>query len=929
MRSKRGIVIAIPMIMRTLLYILLTLGLTLTACGPSEPPGFDDHTLPQLESREDYARLAKSGASLEAVKFVVTEFDKSERQAHYYDANFYTLHDEWYWFRLMNNARVAGDDTNPYEGSFATIEDIYTFAKATDELPLDLRFVGERLYSPRFYSLAIGTGSTPIKAGTLIHIDERTIDSQTYDEVWAFELEFSDRPDHEALTKMFEALSNTLPSDIAEQLHWVIRSNNQELLAQEIERDQLLYHDRLLRYEELAVPGETEVYSEGLTAGRLEIVRVGEAIPQDAEGKVLILEEIPDYLPPSVALITTLPQTPLAHINVLAKNRGIPNVYLGGASSDPNLSQLARVNSPVVVFAQAPGELVIKAISREELAQYRALNNSQPIAVPEIDLENAPLSIDLSEVSLNEVDTLRPLIGGKAAGFLALLEPGDITVPDAPLCITAKPYKEHLAPLETRLVELMQNGIFIRDLRARVFALEGDRAYQRRFNSDDDIAFGRVLLERGDVLGDTCRLGGIQSIIEDASIDEENLSQIMQTLRETYGDYDIDQGLRFRSSSTVEDIEGFNGAGLYSSNTGYIDHEARDSNKSVERALKKTWSSYWGSEAFEERELANVSHLSGNMAVLVHARFDDDKEVSNAVFTMTKLPPEFLPLEYELVVNVQKGALSITNPEVGSTATPEVDIVRASFGDLQIERASKSSEVPNDEVVLSDEKLLILFEQARAVTDAALAHDNNERQDYRLRRTLTLDFEMREMQNPWPLLSQGNQSEGARLIIKQARSLEPGVLNVPELVLNQPFPRDVTERARVVARRRCESNTVTLTLIEALTDPLRAPDLGYSDEAFVAFAQIDFKGESLDLGFERGDRFTIVHDAFESLTYESGEAWALSIESEDTRAQTINVSEDSLTIVNNSGTLEENVLTCERDILFSTPEVFLKELLEE
>src|SRR5690606_15730785 len=131
------------------------------------------------------------------------------------------------------------------------------------------------------------------------------------------------------------------------------------------------------------------------------------------------------------------------------------------------------------------------------------------------------------------------------------------------------------------------------------------------------------------------------------------------------------QGLRFRSSSTVEDIEGFSGAGLYDSNTGFLDASAQASKKDrkhdVEWAIKKTWASYWSWEAFEERRMAGIDHLAGNMAVLVHPRFDDALERSNGVLTLTLDRAQGTTQAGDqayasMELDVQLGALSVTNP---------------------------------------------------------------------------------------------------------------------------------------------------------------------------------------------------------------------------------------------------------------------------
>ena len=40
---------------------------------------------------------------------------------------------------------------------------------------------------------------------------------------------------------------------------------------------------------------------------------------------------------------------------------------------------------------------------------------------------------------------------GKAAGFLGLMAPGDVTVPDDPVAISVRAYAEHVEPLRATL----------------------------------------------------------------------------------------------------------------------------------------------------------------------------------------------------------------------------------------------------------------------------------------------------------------------------------------------------------------------------------------------------------------------------------------------------------------------------------------------
>jgi hypothetical protein len=280
----------------------------------------------------------------------------------------------------------------------------------------------------------------------------------------------------------------------------------------------------------------------------------------------------------------------------------------------------------------------------------------------------------------------------------------------------------------------------------------------------------------------------------------------------------------------VEDIEGFSGAGLYDSNTGFLNPTAqpdeKDHKKSIEHTIKKTWASYWSFEAFQERRRERVDHESGGMGVLVHARFDDSLEINNGVATFTLLPGN--ANEYAVAeINVQLGEESVTNPDPLNGELPEVITVRIGrSGANQLERTATSTLSPDTEV-LSDSAVEEIVGQLESVAllwrnrvNASLAPDQQVE-------TLTLDYEFKTMAVGWPALTNG-EPWPSRLVVKQARSLEPGLRELPVDVISLPVPRDVMARARSVMRFSCESGD----RIEILTDPLSLPDMGFSEVPF-------------------------------------------------------------------------------------------------
>jgi len=84
------------------------------------------------------------------------------------------------------------------------------------------------------------------------------------------------------------------------------------------------------------------------------------------------------------------------------------------------------------------------------------------------------------------------------------------------------------------------------------------------------------------------------------------------------------------------------------------------------------------------------------------------------------------------------------------------------------------------------------------------------------------------MAKGWPAMANGEQRP-EHLVVKQARSLDPGLRGIPLEVLNLGVRRDVLARARQVARVTCPAGEH----VEILTDPLLFPDVGYAESPLI------------------------------------------------------------------------------------------------
>jgi phosphoenolpyruvate synthase/pyruvate phosphate dikinase len=160
--------------------------------------------------------------------------------------------------------------------------------------------------------------------------------------------------------------------------------------------------------------------------------------------------------------------------------------------------------------------------------------------------------------------------------------------------------------------------------------------------------------------------------------------------------------IRFRSSTNSEDIQGFNGAGLYDSFTGI----PGDPDKSIEKAIKKVWASLWNLAAYEERSYFKIDPYSVAMAVLVHRSFPG--EAANGVVITRNL---YNPLNPGFTINAQYGEISITNPEGGFI--PD-QILRYTFGDIT-EYICHSNVPGMQGTVLSAEEIAELSDYCSAI----------------------------------------------------------------------------------------------------------------------------------------------------------------------------------------------------------------------
>ncbi|HUQ08532.1 MAG TPA: PEP/pyruvate-binding domain-containing protein [Kofleriaceae bacterium] len=341
---------------------------------------------------------------------------------------------------------------------------------------------------------------------------------------------------------------------------------------------------------------------------------------------IAVLDHVPNDISVAMGIVTAEFQTPLSHVNVLSKNRGTPNMALRGAfdSADFRALEGKWVRLKVDLFDY---ELV--EVSQAEADAWWEEHRPTAIQVPGMDLSATDLRDDVNLVVVDASTTLKDAVkastrayGGKAAHF------GALTLVDG----VPKP-RGFAIPLYYYRQFMEQNGFD-----ARVTAMIADPA----FTNDPAVRDAQLTQLRAD--------------IEAAPIDAAFIQLLTTKLNTDYPG----TRMRFRSSTNAEDLDGFTGAGLYTSLSGQVG----DTGDPIEDAIRGVWASVWNFKAFEERSYRGIDHLAVGMALLCHRAFPDEE--ANGV-ALTNNPYDTSGLNPALYINVQLGGESVVLPPAGVT----------------------------------------------------------------------------------------------------------------------------------------------------------------------------------------------------------------------------------------------------------------------
>lgn len=369
--------------------------------------------------------------------------------------------------------------------------------------------------------------------------------------------------------------------------------------------------------------------------------------------EIIILDGTPDILPNVRGIIVNELQTPLSHLVLLGKNRKIPIMAYTLALKDENIKRLLskkvelKIQVDTFFIKETDKKIVVKTNSKKKKL---IIDNSIT------DL------VDLSKILKKGVN----YIGSKAQNMSYLIAISKEIPFKTPEDAHAIPFyfytkhiqKESISPL---IQELLNSS-----------------------KKDSTVWVNQQLKK-------------IRDAIKKEPVDPELISKLNVTFKDAKF-----KNFRFRSSTNAEDLDDFNGAGLYDSKTGILG----DSIKTFEKAIKQVWASVWNEASYNERELFGIDQQNIAMGVLVHRSFPD--ELANGVVITRNIFRKNFP---GITVNIQKGENSVVKPEKGEICEQFVAYHLNSGtndDDFDVDYISNSN-LNNNEPLLSRKEMNRLF----------------------------------------------------------------------------------------------------------------------------------------------------------------------------------------------------------------------------
>lgn len=373
---------------------------------------------------------------------------------------------------------------------------------------------------------------------------------------------------------------------------------------------------------------------------------------------IVIFKNLPNDLTYVSGIITEVPQTPLSHVNLKARQNNTPNAFIANAGTHPDIAPFIGEN---IFYAVRPEGFEIRFASQQEVNDYfEGIRPTEP-SFPESDLTIQEI-LPLSQILFSNTTAF----GGKTTNVAELGRMFPSNVPNG-FGVPFYFYDEFMK----------HNGFY-----AEAAAMMVDEDFQ-----------SNPAIRRD-------RLKAFRSSIKKNSSMPGWMLDAFTTLQASFP---AQVTPRLRSSANAEDSTEFNGAGLYDSYT----HKEDEGH--IIKSVEQVWASLWNYRAYEEREFYRIDHLAAKMGILVHPNFKNEQ--ANGVAVARNI---FDPNWEGYYINVQTGEDLVTNPDAESIPE-EMLVASLATSDYEIQYIRSSNQVPAGERILTRAQVLDLVSKMRTL----------------------------------------------------------------------------------------------------------------------------------------------------------------------------------------------------------------------
>ncbi|MBN1577743.1 MAG: hypothetical protein JW913_14380 [Chitinispirillaceae bacterium] len=444
--------------------------------------------------------------------------------------------------------------------------------------------------------------------------------------IWAYQIASVDNADADMIATAFEKVADSCYFGDSLYFHPVSEAQASEKIIGKLPAD-----IRVITTNQIFAGTDYQPLNFATSIGRLVFVKADDlATAYVGFRDIVVLDAVPNDISVTSGIITETFQTPLAHINVLSHNRGTPNMGLRKAWTDSTLRALEK---KWVRLEVTELKYTIAEVSEEEADAWWNDHKPDSVGVAEMDtsvkeLRNVEDILAITESSTGEeikaaIKAAIPSFGGKASHYSCFPHMDREKVPHP---------KAFGIPVFYYWQFMEQNG----------------------FNAKVAQMLEDTLFKNAPAVRDSC-LAALRKAMEKAPVNAEFKNTLMTKLTTEFPG----ATMRFRSSTNAEDLDGFTGAGLYTSKSGDVNDP-----DDVLDAIREVWSSVWYFRAFEERDYRSIDHKSVGMALLVHHSFPDEEAsgvaITANIYDESGMDPGFY-------INVQYGDNSVVLPDPSIT----------------------------------------------------------------------------------------------------------------------------------------------------------------------------------------------------------------------------------------------------------------------